>query len=160
MKKVPYLCSVIVVSLSLIGCSNTIEKTDSSTSEQTKSSENSVLTVKKEITEIKLVRVEENEVFTRETYDEDLIKEFNKAIQNSTSEKIDLKQQKEKKSAYANMTVTFKNHSREEFLVWKENNDQIIISKDANENSTQGLKLSKETSKTITNFLSNLKEPS
>lgn len=55
------------------------------------------------------------------------------------------------------MTVTFKDDSQEEFLVWSENNNQIIITKDTNENATQGLKLNKENSKMVTNFLNNLK---
>ena len=49
MKKIPFLCSVIIVSLGLIGCSNTIEKTNFSTSEQTKNAEYSVLLTEKEI---------------------------------------------------------------------------------------------------------------
>ncbi|PGZ96137.1 hypothetical protein COE51_17975 [Bacillus pseudomycoides] len=157
MKKITYLCSVSIVSLGLIGCSNTTEKTNSSASEKVGISEDSILLTKKEITKIKLTRVEDNKISKSETYNEDLIKEFNKAIQNSTSEKIDLKKQKEKKSAYSNMTVTFKDDSKEEFLVWSENNNQIIITKDTNENSTQGLKLNKENSKMVTNFLNNLK---
>ncbi|QRY18699.1 hypothetical protein [Bacillus cereus] len=157
MKKIPYLCSVVIVSLGLIGCSNTIEKTNSSGSKQVENSEDSVLSIKKEISEIKLTRVEDNKISKSETYNEDLIKEFNKAIQNSTSEKIDLKKQKEKKSVCSNMTVTFKDDSKEEFLVWNENNNQIIITKDTNEKSTQGLKLNKETPKMVTNLLNNLK---
>lgn len=96
MKKILYLCSVITVSLGLIGCSNTIEKTNFSTAKQENNSENSLLSFKKEISEIKLTRVEENKISKSESYNEDLIKEFTKAIQNSTSEKIDLKKQKEK----------------------------------------------------------------
>ncbi|MED3485393.1 hypothetical protein P4523_25425 [Bacillus toyonensis] len=157
MKKIPYLCSVIIVSLGLIGCSNTIEKTNSSASKQVKDSQYSVLSIGKEISEIKLTRVEDNKISKSETYNEDLIKEFNKAIQNSTSEKIDLKKQKEKKSVCSNMTVTFKDDSKEEFLVWNENNNQIIITKDTNKKSTQGLKLNKETPKMVTNLLNNLK---
>ncbi|MEK4815178.1 hypothetical protein NZ045_32215 [Bacillus sp. FSL L8-0287] len=157
MKKIPYLCSVVIVSLGLIGCSNTIEKTNSSGSNKVENYEDSVLSIKKEISEIKLTRVEDNKISKSETYNEDLIKEFNKAIQNSTSEKIDLKKQKEKKSVCSNMTVTFKDDSKEEFLVWNENNNQIIITKDTNEKSTQGLKLNKETPKMVTNLLNNLK---
>ncbi|KAA6455913.1 hypothetical protein F8166_09760 [Bacillus cereus] len=157
MKKIPYLCSVVIVSLGLIGCSNTIEKTNSSGSKKVENYEDSVLSIKKEISEIKLTRVEDNKISKSETYNEDLIKEFNKAIQNSTSEKIDLKKQKEKKSVCSNMTVTFKDDSKEEFLVWNENNNQIIITKDTNEKSTQGLKLNKKTPKMVTNLLNNLK---
>lgn len=160
MKKIPYLCSIIIVSLSLIGCSNTIEKTNSSTpstSEKTKNTEKSTLSDQKEIQEIKLTRTENNKTSKTVTYNEELIKGFNKAIQNSTPEKIDLKKQKEKKSIHSNMTVTFKDDSQEEFLVWNENNDQIIITKNTNEKSTQGLKLSKETSKIVTKFLNNMK---
>lgn len=157
MKKIPFLCSVIIVSLGLIGCSNTVEKTNSSTSEQVKNSEYSVLSTEKEIKKIKLTRVKnDNETSKSETYNEDLIKEFNKAIQNSTSEKIDLKKQKEKKLVCSNMTVTFKDDSEEEFLVWNEHNNQIIITKDTNEKSTQGLKLNKETPKIVTNLLTSL----
>ncbi|MEB9972555.1 hypothetical protein P4K82_13370 [Bacillus cereus] len=157
MKKILYLCSVIIVSLGLIGCSNTIEKTNFSTAKQENNSENSLLSFKKEISEIKLTRVEENKISKSESYNEDLIKEFTKAIPNSTSEKIDLKKQKEKKSVCSNMTITFKDDSKEEFLVWNEDNNQIIITKDTNEKLTQGLILNKETPKIVTNLLSNLK---
>lgn len=55
------------------------------------------------------------------------------------------------------MTITFKDDSKEEFLVWNEDNNQIIITKDTNEKLTQGLILNKETPKMVTNLLSNLK---
>ncbi|WP_459500393.1 hypothetical protein [Bacillus sp. C1] len=157
MKKILYLSSVAILSLSLIGCSNTTEKTNSSTPSTSEQTENYLSLDLKEIQTINLTRTEGNKTSKAVTNNEELIKEFNKAIQNSTSSKIDVKKQKENTSVYSNMTVIFKDDSQKEFLVWNENNNQILITKNTNEKSTQGLKLSQKTSKIVTNFLNDLK---
>lgn len=154
MKKFLYLSSVTILSLGLIGCSTT-EKTNSSTpstSAQVEKSENYLSLDSKEIQKIQLTRAEDNKTSKAETDNEELIKEFNEAIQNSTFSKIDLKKQKENASVYSNMTVTFKDDSQKEFLVWNENNNQILITKNTNEESTQGIKLNQKNSKMVTNF--------
>ncbi|MBO1583331.1 hypothetical protein [Bacillus sp. XF8] len=157
MKKPLYLSTVTILSLVLIGCSTT-ENTSSSkpsTTEQSEKSGKYLSLDSKEIQSIKLTRAEDNKTSKAETDNEELIKEFNKAIQSSTASKIDLKKQKENSSVYSNMTVTFKDDSQKEFLVWNENNNQILITKNTNEESTQGIKLTQETPKIVTKFFKN-----
>ncbi|PED08582.1 hypothetical protein [Bacillus pseudomycoides] len=158
MKKFLYLSSITMLSLSLIGCSNTTEKTNSSTSstsEQVKKTEDFLFSHSKEIQKIELTKAEGNKTSKAETDNEELIKEFNEMIRNAKYNKIDLKKQKENTSVYSNMTVTFKDDSQKEFLVWNENDNQILITKNTNEESTQGIKLSLKTSKIVTNFFKN-----
>ncbi|PEZ03340.1 hypothetical protein CN326_18620 [Bacillus sp. AFS018417] len=155
MKKTLYLCATIIVSLSLIGCSSTSDKTNSlksSTSkEEQKDKENSIQLKENDIQEIKLTRTNNNKLTKTETYNEDMIKAITTAIQNGTPKKITL-DQKTKDSIHSNMTVTFKDSSTETFFVWIDDKSQITIAESTDQNYVQGLMINTENSKIAPNF--------
>ncbi|WP_440603664.1 hypothetical protein [Bacillus sp. GB_SG_008] len=155
MKKTLYLCATIIVSLSLIGCSSTSDKTNSlksSTSkEQQKDKENSIQLKENDIQEIKLTRTNNNKLTKTETYNEDMIKAITTAIQNGTPKKITL-DQKTKDSIHSNMTVTFKDSSTETFFVWIDDKSQITIAESTDQNYVQGLIINTENSKIVPDF--------
>ncbi|MGF9965753.1 hypothetical protein [Bacillus rhizoplanae] len=155
MKKTLYLCATIIVSLSLVGCSNTSDKTNSlksSTSkEQQKDKESSIQLKENDIQEIKLTRTNNNTLTKTETYNEAMIKAITTAIQNGTPKKITL-DQKTKDSIHSNMTVTFKDNSTETFFVWIDDKSQITIAESTDQNYVQGLIINTENSKIVTNF--------
>ncbi|MFD0771418.1 hypothetical protein ACFQZ1_22015 [Bacillus sp. CGMCC 1.60114] len=156
MKKTLYLCTTIIVSLSLVGCSNTSDKTNSlksSTSkEQQQDKESSIQLKENDIQEIKLTRTNNNTLTKTETYNEAMIKAITTAIQNGTPKKITL-DQKTKDSIHSNMTVTFKDSSTETFFVWIDDKSQITIAESTDQNYVQGFIINTENSKIVTNFL-------
>ena len=155
MKKTLYLCTTILVSLSLVGCSNTSDKTNSlksSTSkEQQKDTEISIQLKENDIQKIKLTRTNNNTLTKTETYNEAMIKAITTAIQNGTPKKIAL-DQKTKDSIHSNMAVTFKDSSTETFFVWIDDKSQITIAESADQNYVQGLIINTENSKLVTDF--------
>lgn len=150
MKRIIYLCATLIISVNLIGCSNTFDQ-GSSLKSSTEQQENLMQLKETDIQEIQLDRTKNHTVSKAETDNTEMIASIITSIQNGTPKEITL-DQKTKESIYSNMTVTFKDYSKEEFWVWLENKDQIIIAKSTDKNSTQGIIIDNDTSKLVVDF--------
>lgn len=149
MRKNIYLSILIIVFLSLIGCSNV---TTSSTTEQKEEKETSIVFEEEQIKEINLVRIDQDNISKAGTDNEDLINQIVTAIKAGTSKKISL-DKKVRDAVHANMEVIFKDDSKGNLLVWIDDKNNIIIAKDVDKGSVQGIQINENTPKIVLNFL-------
>ncbi|MDR4326484.1 hypothetical protein FOS08_11230 [Bacillus pseudomycoides] len=147
------LFMIILVFLSLIGCSNiTSSSKTSSSTEQKEEKETSIVFEKKQIKEMNLVRIDQDNISKAGTDNEDLVNQIVTAIKAGTSKKISL-DKKARDAVHANMEVIFKDDSKESLLVWVDDKNNIIIAKDVDKGSVQGIQINEDVPKIVLNFL-------
>ncbi len=147
------LFMIILVFLSLIGCSNiTSSSKTSSSTEQKEEKETSIVFEKKQIKEMNLVRIDQDNISKAGTDNEDLVNQIVTAIKAGTSKKISL-DKKARDAVHANMEVIFKDDSKESLLVWVNDKNNIIIAKDVDKGSVQGIQIHGDVPKIVLNFL-------
>ncbi|WP_439740985.1 hypothetical protein [Bacillus pseudomycoides] len=153
MRKNMCLFMIILVFLSLIGCSNiTSSSKTSSSTEQKEEKETSIVFEKKQIKEMNLVRIDQDNISKAGTDNEDLVNQIVTAIKAGTSKKISL-DKKARDAVHANMEVIFKDDSKESLLVWVNDKNNIIIAKDVDKGSVQGIQIHGDVPKIVLNFL-------
>ncbi|PEO47600.1 hypothetical protein CN559_13475 [Bacillus pseudomycoides] len=153
MRKNMCLFMIILVFLSLIGCSNiTSSSKTSSSTEQKEEKETSIVFEKKQIKEMNLVRIDQDNSSKAGTDNEDLVNQIVTAIKAGTSKKISL-DKKARDAVHANMEVIFKDDSKESLLVWVDDKNNIIIAKDVDKGSVQGIQINEDVPKIVLNFL-------
>ncbi|PGO20763.1 hypothetical protein CN984_29195 [Bacillus cereus] len=135
-----------------MGCSNTSSSKPTETKEQ---KENTTIQLKgKDIQEIRLDSSKKDSHSKSMTDNEELIKAIKTSIETGTTEEITL-DKKTKDTIHANMTVTLKDDSKEEYLVWINNKNKITIAKDTEKKHVQGILINNKDSKLINNFFAN-----
>lgn len=151
-KKILSLCSLSILFLVLIGCSNTSSSKPTETKEQ---KENTTIQLKeKDIQEIRLDSTKKDSHSKSMTDNEELIKAIKTAIETGTPEEITL-DKKTKDKIHANMTVTLKDDSKEQYLVWINDKNKITIGKDTEKKHIQGVSINNKDSKLINSFFVN-----
>ncbi|WJE51703.1 hypothetical protein QRE66_20800 [Bacillus cereus] len=144
---------IMLVFLSLIGCSNiTSSSKTSSPTEQKEEKETSIVFEKKQIKEMNLVRIDQDNISKAGTDNEDLINQIVTAIKAGTSKKISL-DKKARDAVHAHMEVIFKDDSKGSLLVWVDDKNNIIIAKDVDKSSVQGIQINEDVPKIGLNFL-------
>lgn len=144
---------IILVFLNLIGCSNiTSSSKTSSSTKQKEEKETSIVFEKKQIKEMNLVRIDQDNISKAGTDNEDLVNQIVTAIKAGTSKKISL-DKKARDAVHANMEVIFKDDSKESLLVWVDDKNNIIIAKDVDKGSVQGIQINEDVPKIVLNFL-------
>ncbi|MED1595170.1 MULTISPECIES: hypothetical protein [Bacillus] len=153
MRKNMCLFMIILVFLNLIGCSNiTSSSKTSSSTKQKEEKETSIVFEKKQIKEMNLVRIDQDNISKAGTDNEDLVNQIVTAIKAGTSKKISL-DKKARDAVHANMEVIFKDDSKESLLVWVDDKNNIIIAKDVDKGSVQGIQINEDVPKIVLNFL-------
>ena len=79
-----------------------------------------------------------------------MIQSIVSAVQNGTPTTITLDQKRE--SAHSTITVTYKDDSKEEFLVWVDNKEQITIAKDEKKDKVEGVIVNIKDAKMMKDF--------
>ncbi|MBE5108012.1 hypothetical protein IGI01_23025 [Bacillus thuringiensis] len=153
MKKITYICALSVLSFTLIGCTSTSTTNKDSQAKQ-EHTQNTFQLNSANITDIEIFRTTNNNVSKSQTDNEEMIKSIASAVQNGTPKTITL-DQKKKQSAHSTITVTYKDDSKEEFLVWIDNKEQITIAKDEKKDKVEGVTVNIEGSKMMKNFFKN-----
>lgn len=73
------------------------------------------------------------------------------AVQKGNPKTITL-DQKKRESAHSTITVTYKDDSKEEFLVWADNKEQITIAKDEKKDKVEGVVVNIKDAKMMKDF--------
>ncbi|PFR26160.1 hypothetical protein COK19_13980 [Bacillus cereus] len=153
MRKNMILFLVMILFLSLIGCSNmTSSSKTSSSTEQKEEKETSIVFEKKQIKEMNLVRRDQDNISKAGTDNEDLINQIVTATKAGTSKKIAL-DKKVRDAVHTNMEVVFDDDTKESLLVWIDDKNNIIIAKDVDKSSVQGIQINEDVSKIVLKFL-------
>ncbi|WP_242274069.1 hypothetical protein [Bacillus cereus group sp. BfR-BA-01310] len=150
MKKITSICALTVLSFTLIGCTST-STTDKTSQAKQEHTQNTIQLNSANITDIEILKTTNNNVSKSQTDNEEMIKSIVSAVQNGTPKTITLDQNK-RQSAHSTITVTYKDDSKEEFLVWVDNKDQITIAKGVNGDKTEGVTVGIESSKIMKDF--------
>ncbi|MEA1011899.1 hypothetical protein U2H24_19900 [Bacillus cereus] len=153
MKKITYICALSVLSFTLIGCTST-SATDKTSQAKQEHTQNTFQLNSANITNIELLRTTDNDISKSQTDNEEMIKSIVSAVQNGTPKTITL-DQKKKQSAHSTITVTYKDDSKEEFLVWVDNKEQITIAKDGKKGKVEGVLVDIEGAKMVKDFFEN-----
>ncbi len=148
MKKITYVCALTVLSFTLIGCTSTSATNNKAS--QTKQ-EHTFQLNSANITDIEILRTTNNSTSKSQTDNEEMIKSTVSAVQNGTPKTITL-DQKKRASAHSTITVTYKDDSKEEFLVWVDNKEQITIAKDEKKDKVEGMTVNVEGVKMMKDF--------
>jgi len=150
-KKILSLCSLSLLFLILMGCSNYSSSKPTDTKNQKESANISLK--EKDIQEIRLDSTKKDNQSKSMTDNEETIKAITKAIETGTPKEITL--DKKTKNSINNMTVTLKNDSKEQYLVLINNKNEITIAKDTEKEHTQGILINNKDSKLIDKFFIN-----
>lgn len=150
MKKLTYICALSVLSFTLIGCTNT-SAMDKASQTKPEHIQNTFQLNSANITDIELLRTTNNTTSKSQTDNEEMIKSIVSAVQNGTPKTITL-DQKKRQSAHSTITVTYKDESKEEFLLWVDNKEQITIAKDAKKDKVEGVIVNIKDAKMMKDF--------
>lgn len=150
MKKITYVCALTVLSFTLIGCTSTSTTNKDSQAKQ-EHTQNTFQLNSANITDIEILRTTNNYVSKSQTDNEEMIKSIASAVQNGTTKTIKL-DQKKRTSAHSTITVTYKDDSKEEFLVWVDNKEQITLAKDEKKDKVAGVTLNIKDAKMMKDF--------
>ncbi|WP_242238235.1 hypothetical protein [Bacillus cereus group sp. BfR-BA-01316] len=153
MKKITYICALSVLSLTLIGCTST-SNTDKASQTKQEHVQNAIPFNSANITNIELLKTTSNTSSKSQTDNEEMIQSIASAVQNGTTKTITL-DQKKRASAHSTITVTYKDDSKEEFLVWIDNKEQISIAKDEKKDKVEAVTLNIEGAKMMKDFFEN-----
>lgn len=136
MKKITYICAITALSFTLIGCTST-----SATDKASQAKQEHTQTIQlnsANISDFEIFRTGKNETSKSQTDNEEMIKSIVSAVQNGTPKTITL-DQKKRASAHSTITITYKDDSKEEFLAWVDNKEQITIAKDEKKDKVTGV---------------------
>ncbi|MGE6848170.1 hypothetical protein ACQKGB_13665 [Bacillus tropicus] len=150
MKKIISICALTALSFTLIGCTST-SATDKASQVKQEHTQNTFQLNSVNITDIEILSTINNNVSKSQTDNEEMIKSIVAGVQNGTPKAITL-DQKKRESAHSTITVTYKDDSKEEFLVWVDNKEQIIIAKDEKKNKVEGVIVNIEDAKMMKDF--------
>ncbi|PFN17901.1 hypothetical protein [Bacillus cereus] len=151
MKKITYICALTVLSFTLIGCTSTSTTNKDSQAKQ-EHTQNTFQLNSANITDIEILKTTNNTTSKSQTDNEEMIKSIVSAVQNGTPKTITL-DQKKKQSVHSTITVTYKDDSKEEFLMWVDNKEQITIAKDEKKDKVEGITVNIKDAKMIKDFL-------
>ncbi|HEE9033719.1 hypothetical protein [Bacillus cereus] len=124
MKKIISICAL---SFTLIGCTST-SATDKASQAKQEHTQYTFQLNSANISDIEILKTTNHTTSKSQTDNEEMIKSIVSAVQNGTPKTITL-DQKKRESAHSTITVTYKDDSKEEFLVWVDNKEQITIAK-------------------------------
>ncbi|UYX53485.1 hypothetical protein M3Y14_04870 [Bacillus thuringiensis] len=150
MKKITYICALSFLSLTLIGCTST-STTNNTPKTKQENTKNAIQLNSADITSIELLRTTSNTSSKSQTDNEEMIQSITSAVQKGTTKTITL-DQKKRASAHSTITVTYKDDSKEEFLVWVDNKEQITIAKDEKKDKVEGVTLNVKDAKIMKDF--------
>lgn len=150
MKKIISICALTALSFTLIGCTST-SATDKASQVKQEHTQNTFQLNSANITDIEILNTINNNVSKSQTDNEEMIKSIVSAVQNGTPKTITL-DQKKRESAHSTITVTYKDDSKEEFLVWVDNKEQITIAKDKKQDKVEGVIVNIEDAKMMKDF--------
>ncbi|AVP44795.1 hypothetical protein P9G36_12375 [Bacillus cereus] len=128
MKKIISICALTALSFTLIGCTST-SATDKASQVKQERTQHTFQLNSANISDIEILKTTNHTTSKSQTDNEEMIKSIVSAVQNGTPKTITL-DQKKRESAHSTITVTYKDDSKEEFLVWVDNQEQITIAKD------------------------------
>ncbi|OQR55227.1 hypothetical protein [Bacillus sp. CDB3] len=150
MKKITYICALSILSLTLIDCTST-STTNNTPKTKQENTKNAIQLNSADITNIELLRTTSNTSSKSQTDNEEMIQSIASAVQNGTPKTITL-DQKKRASAHSTITVTYKDDSKEEFLVWVDNKEQITIAKDEKKDKVEGVTVNIKGAKIMKDF--------
>ncbi|MGF1434647.1 hypothetical protein ACQUW6_10380 [Bacillus thuringiensis] len=150
MKKIISICALTALSFTLIGCTYT-SATDKTSQAKQEHTQNTFQLNSANITDIEILKTTNNTTSKSQTDNEEMIKSIVSAVQNGTPKTITL-DQKKKQSAHSTMTVTYKDDSKEEFLVWIDNKEQITIAKDEKKDKVESMIVNIKDAKMMKDF--------
>ncbi|WP_433775298.1 hypothetical protein [Bacillus wiedmannii] len=150
MKKITYICALTVLSFTLIGCTSTSTTNKESQAKQ-EHTQNTFQLNSANITDIEILKTTNNTTSKSQTDNEEMIKSIVSAVQNGTPKTITL-DQKKKQSAHSTITVTYKDDSKEEFLMWVDNKENITIAKDEKKDKVEGVTVNIKDAKMMKDF--------
>ncbi|MGW6192522.1 hypothetical protein ACWFRC_17665 [Bacillus cereus] len=153
MKKITYICALSVLSFTLIGCTTT-STTNNTPKTKQENTKNAIQLNSADITNIEMFRTTSNTSSKSQTDNEEMIQSIASAVQNGTPKTIPL-DQKKKQSAHSTITVTYKDDSKEEFLVWVDNKEQITIAKDEKKDKVAAVTVNIKGAKIMKDFFKN-----
>ncbi|MFD6510087.1 MULTISPECIES: hypothetical protein [unclassified Bacillus (in: firmicutes)] len=153
MKKITYICALSVLSFTLIGCTST-STTNNTPKTKQEHVQNAIPFNSADITNIELLRTTSNTSSKSQTDNQEMIQSIASAVQKGTTKTITL-DQKKRASAHSTITVTYKDDSKEEFLVWVDNKEQITIAKDEKKDKVEGVTLNVKDAKIMKDFFKN-----
>ncbi|HHK5614669.1 TPA: hypothetical protein ACQUNC_003550 [Bacillus paranthracis] len=137
MKKIISICALTALSFTLIGCTST-SATDKASQVKQEHTQNTFQLNSANITDIEILSTINNNVSKSQTDNEEMIQSIVSAVQKGTPKTITL-DQKKRESAHSTITVTYKDDTKEEFLVWVDNNEKITIAKDEKKDKVEGV---------------------
>ncbi|EJS74802.1 hypothetical protein CN425_22915 [Bacillus cereus] len=150
MKKITYVCALTALSFSLIGCTST-STTNKDSQVKQEHTQNTFQLNSANITDIEILKTTNNTTSKSQTDNEEMIQSIASAVQNGTPKTITL-DQKKKQSVHSTITVTYKDDSKEEFLVWVDNKENITIAKDEKKDKVEGVTVNIKDAKMIKDF--------
>ncbi|WP_074532285.1 hypothetical protein ABEV81_05120 [Bacillus paranthracis] len=137
MKKITYICALTALSFTLIGCTST-SATDKASQAKQEQKQSAFQLNSANITDIEILQTTNNTTSKSQTDNEEMIQSIVSAVQKGTPKTITL-DQKKRESAHSTITVTYKDDTKEEFLVWVDNNKKITIAKDEKKDKVEGV---------------------
>ncbi|EPZ0458577.1 hypothetical protein [Bacillus sp. CD3-5] len=137
MKKIISICALTALSFTLIGCTSTLS-TDKASQAKQEHTQTTFQLKSANITDIEILSTINNNVSKSQTDNEEMIQSIVSAVQKGTPKTITL-DQKKRESAHSTITVTYKDDTKEEFLVWVDNNEKITIAKDEKKDKVEGV---------------------
>ncbi|MDA1618024.1 hypothetical protein PDK03_15775 [Bacillus cereus group sp. TH204-1LC] len=137
MKKTTYICALTALSFTLIGCTSTSATNKASQAKQ-EQKQNAFQLNSANITDIEILQTTNNTTSKSQTDNEEMIQSIVSAVQKGTPKTITL-DQKKRESAHSTITVTYKDDTKEKFLVWVDNNEKITIAKDEKKDKVEGV---------------------
>jgi hypothetical protein len=152
MKKITYICALTVLSFTLIGCTST--STDKASQTKQEHTQNTFQLNSVNITDIEILKTTNNTSSKSQTDNEEMIKSIISAVQKGTPKTITL-DQKKRASAHSTITVTYKDDSKEEFLVWVDNKEQITIAKNEKKDKVEAVTVNINDAKMMKDFFKN-----
>ncbi|AXY08079.1 hypothetical protein CUC43_15195 [Bacillus thuringiensis LM1212] len=150
MKKIISICALTALSFTLIGCTST-SATDKASQVKQEHTQNTFQLNSANITDIEILSTINNNVSKSQTDNEEMIQSIVSAVQKGTPKTITL-DQKKRESAHSTITVTYKDDSKEEFLVWVDNKEQITIAKDEKKDKVAGVIVNMKDAKMMKDF--------
>lgn len=150
MKKIISICALTALSFTLIGCTST-SATDKTSQVKQEHTQNTFQLKSANITHIEILKTANHTTSKSQTDNEEMIKSIVSAVQKGTPKAITL-DQKKRESVHSTITVTYKDDSKKEFLVWVDNKEQITIAKDEKKGKVEGVIVNIEDVKMMKKF--------
>ncbi|MDA2341601.1 hypothetical protein PDN15_21925 [Bacillus cereus] len=150
MKKIISICALTALSFTLIGCTST-SATDKASQVKQEHTQYTFQLNSANISDIEILKTTNHTTSKSQTDNKEMIKSIVSAVQNGTPTTITL-DQKKRESAHPTITVTYKDDSKEEFLVWVDNKEQITIAKDEKKDKVEGVIVNIKDAKMMKDF--------